>query len=115
MNPARSAQSPLPVPVPAPQYPRIGPVPVQRPATAGGFTPRRGIWKYCFECKGYYQGQLDGEYRCPACRAAGRTHERMLAPLDGSLAVMPESLSIVPRPSPERVYAELGAQQKATG
>lgn len=100
--------------VPAPQLPSHGPVPVKWPA-AGGFSPRTGIWKYCFECRGYYQGQLDGEYRCPACRAAGIQHERTLAPLDGSLSVLPESLSIVSRPNPERVYAELGAQQRATG
>lgn len=113
MIPVRPSQNA--VPGPASQLPQFGPVPVRRPAAASGLSPRTGIWKYCFECQGYFQGQFDGEYRCVACRAAGLRHERALAPLDGALTVMPESLSIVPRPSPERVYAEISAQKKATG
>lgn len=111
MIPVRPSQNA----VPAPRLPYSGPVPMPQSAAANALSSRTGLWKYCFECQGYFQGQLDGEYRCPACRTAGRTHERALAPLDSALTVMPESLSILPRPSPERVYAEIGSQQKATG
>lgn len=110
MNPvSRSFDS---VPEPVSPMPRLCPVPVKRPAVGSGFHPGTGLWKYCFECQGYYQGQLDGEYRCPDCRHAGRSHERALAPLDGTLSVVPESLSIVPRHSPERVYAEIDTAKR---
>lgn len=113
MLPVRPSSSEIPGS--PPEIPGVGPAPMQGAAVSRRFTPRPRIWKYCFECQGYYQGQLDGEYRCPDCREAGRTHARALAPLDGLLAVLPESLSIVPHRDPERIYAEIGAQQKATG
>lgn len=40
------------------------------------------ITKQCMACDGYFDGALDGEYVCEACRAAGAAPKRKLASLD---------------------------------
>lgn len=38
-----------------------------QPEMSVGPTPARLVWKRCFGCEGYFQGPLDGGYRCPGC------------------------------------------------
>lgn len=40
--------------------------------------------KQCVACQQYFQGELNGDYLCPTCAAAGRSQLRpQLGPLSG--------------------------------
>jgi len=53
-----------------PQHSTSGkPATPRKPARAAGET--RTIWKRCLGCDQYFAGELNGEYRCPACQAQG--------------------------------------------
>ncbi|MGH9482475.1 MAG: hypothetical protein ACRD1L_10350 [Terriglobales bacterium] len=42
------------------------------------------INKECVACGNYFAGEWNGDYLCPACRAAGASHLRPLSNLDFS-------------------------------
>lgn len=111
MNPA-SASSPSERPsAPDVCLPQAYPLPAHttRPAL------RTDVWKRCAACAGYYQAQLDGEYRCSRCRREGRDPVYAMAPLDGSLTVMPEAMLPAPRRPVERVHTEITPPRHAVG
>lgn len=44
-------------------------------------SPIRIIWKRCVTCEQYFEGELNGEYRCRTCRTEGIQRLPALAPL----------------------------------
>lgn len=44
-------------------------------------SPVRIIWKRCVTCEQYFEGELNGEYRCRTCRTEGVQRLPALAPL----------------------------------
>lgn len=97
------------------ESPEVLPVAYPLPDRFRSSVARTDIWKMCFECAGYYKAQLDGEYRCPRCRREGRASERAMAPLDGSLEVMPEAMAPVPRRPPSSILHDGNAPRRAAG